>query len=165
MNINRSISRRAEQEAIKPTAVAGRRRALEDITNVNGEETRDNAAKRVTQQATAGAVERVRDVEVLPPVVPMQVVASEDRAYMLRPSDDIDARDAGNPVLATTYVNEMYVYYGETERKFSVNSAYMTTQPYVNERMRSILVDWLVRLYIVFIKCSSDFILCCTIVK
>lgn len=143
--MNRNLSRRSEQDqVIKPSAAAGRRRALEDITNVTGEDTRDNAPKRTTQQS-ASASERVREADILPPVVPMQVVA-EERTYMQRPSDDIDARDASNPVLATTYVNEMYVHYGETERKFSVNSAYMANQPYINERMRSILIDWLVRL-------------------
>ena len=69
---------------------------------------------------------------------------------MNRESDDIDARDAGNPLLATCYVNEMYQHFGNLERQYAVSPNYMTNQPYVNERMRSILVDWLVR-FIVFI--------------
>ena len=37
------------------------------------------------------------------------------------------------------------------EKEYIVNSTYMTSQPYVNERMRSILVDWLVNFLNLFI--------------
>ena len=68
-----------------------------------------------------------------------------DRPYMLRPSDDIDVRDSENPLLVTDYVNEMYNIFNEQEVLLAVNHKYMTTQPYVNEKMRCILIDWMVR--------------------
>ena len=64
---------------------------------------------------------------------------------MLRPSDDIDARDAENPLLVTDYVNEMYHLFNEQEVLLAINHKYMSSQPYVNEKMRCILIDWMVR--------------------
>jgi hypothetical protein len=78
---------------------------------------------------------------VVPPNVP-------DRSYMLREVDDIDSRDQANPSSVTTYVNDMYEHFYQLERDYRVNSNYMSQQDLVNEKMRAILVDWLVRIYI-----------------
>lgn len=63
---------------------------------------------------------------------------------MSRPSDDIDARDVDNPLLCTEYVNKMYDVFSGLERDIALNPEYMTMQPYINEKMRAILCDWLV---------------------
>ena len=145
-------------DVTKPTAVdakgangqgAPKRRALGDITNAyNGDEAKaseTNAAKKPIfssllsmgsyggTDATAGGAATAR------------TAVDDGREYMNREADDIDARDAGNPLLATCYVNEMYQNFNALERQYAVNANYMTNQPYVNERMRAILVDWLVR--------------------
>ena len=72
-------------------------------------------------------------------------VSDPSRPYMDRPSDDIDARDAENPLLATAYVNEMYEIYHLVEKESQDVSNYMIKQGSINEKMRTILVDWLVR--------------------
>ena len=69
---------------------------------------------------------------------------------MSRLSDDIDARDADNPLLCATYVNDMYDIFMEIEKKFAVNPNYMSAQQFINERMRVILVDWLVDVHLKF---------------
>ena len=74
----------------------------------------------------------------------------DDRFYMQRPSDDIDARDEGNPLHCTSYINQMYDIFGMIEMEKKVNHEYMSNQPYVNDRMRSILVDWLVEVHLKF---------------
>lgn len=71
--------------------------------------------------------------------------AFADRAYMQRASDDIDARDSGNPLLAVSYVNEMYEKFNQLETELKVMPSYMNNQSFINERMRAILIDWLVR--------------------
>lgn len=88
-------------------------------------------------------------IQVVQPDVNEAEMKTEDdevseRAYMQRGSDDIDERDAGNPILATTYVNEMYDNFNAMEKQYAVNPSFMTGQPFVNERMRAILIDWLV---------------------
>ena len=113
---------------------SSKRRPLGDITNagVDASESRDTVIKRPGQAAQPlPAVQRAKEI-------------IDDRVYMQRPSDDIDARDAGNPILVSSYVNEMYDCFGELERQYMVNSNYMSSQPYINDKMRSILMDWLV---------------------
>ena len=135
-----NITRRSEHKdagdvvkaGAKP-AVNSKRRALGDITNSFADGVGDVAAKK--PQFNSGP----------PPAEAMSEKPVDDRVYMQRMCDDVDARDVDNPLLCTTYVNEMYEHFGQAERDFQVEAAYMTKQDYVNEKMRTILVDWLVR--------------------
>ncbi len=157
--MNRNVSRRYETQDTKlgapVTAGPGlaKRRALVDITNsVTTEEVKDITKKQVTAAplslpAMVMAMPEDIENEVMPP---SSRGSPLDRVYMQRPSDDIDARDTGNPVLVTCYVNDLYINFNETEREFRVNSNYMSNQPYVNERMRTILADWLVEVHLKF---------------
>jgi len=61
--------------------------------------------------------------------------------------DDIDERDADDPLCATHYVQDMYQHFRLKEAVTSVRPIYMETQTHINERMRSILVDWLVEVH------------------
>ena len=146
MSMLRNLSRRyapeSQPEVTKPVdakavgAANPKRRALGDITNAySQEESKDsnNAAKKPIFTSSESSNPNTA-----------RSVGDPERDYMNRESDDIDARDAGNPLLATCYVNDMYKNFGQLERQYAVNPNYMTNQPYVNERMRSILVDWLV---------------------
>lgn len=65
-------------------------------------------------------------------------------------ADDIDARDSDDPLCATTYVQDMYKLFRSKEVSTSVRPLYMDNQPYINQRMRSILVDWLVEVHLKF---------------
>lgn len=66
------------------------------------------------------------------------------------PADDIDERDSEDPLCATTYVQDMYEHFRSKETSTSVRPVYMEDQQYINERMRSILVDWLVEVHLKF---------------
>ena len=66
------------------------------------------------------------------------------------PADDIDERDADDPLCATSYVQDMYEHFRSKEVSTSVRPVYMEDQQYINERMRSILVDWLVEVHLKF---------------
>ncbi len=66
------------------------------------------------------------------------------------PADDIDERDVEDPLCATTYVQDMYEHFRLKEMSTSVRPVYMEDQQYINERMRSILVDWLVEVHLKF---------------
>lgn len=113
-----------------------KRRALGDITN--------NTA--ISEEVGDGAK---KPLVVIKSTLDKESESKDDldgRPYMQRASDDIDARDAGNPLLATCYVNEMYDFFNNLEREMKVSPSYMTNQNFINERMRAILIDWLVRL-------------------
>lgn len=68
----------------------------------------------------------------------------------VRTATDIDLRDADEPLAATEYVEELYEYFREREVVTRVDRGYMERQPNVNERMRSILIDWLVEVHLKF---------------
>jgi len=63
--------------------------------------------------------------------------------------EDIDQHDADDPQAVTEYVNEIYEHMMEKE-KDAVNTAYMSNQVDINEKMRAILVDWLVEVHRMF---------------
>jgi len=75
--------------------------------------------------------------------------SSNTRARSSRIPDDIDARDANEPLAVVEYVESMYQYYKEREQN-CVSATYMSRQPHINERMRAILVDWLVEVHLKF---------------
>jgi len=66
------------------------------------------------------------------------------------PADDIDERDSDDPLCVTDYVQEMYEHFRCKEVSTSVRPVYMEDQSFINERMRSILVDWLVEVHLKF---------------
>ena len=62
--------------------------------------------------------------------------------------DNIDERDAENPLCVTEYVSDMYEHFRSKEPSTSVRPTFMEDQPHINEFMRSILVDWLVQVHL-----------------
>ncbi|XP_072004203.1 G2/mitotic-specific cyclin-B2-like isoform X2 [Engystomops pustulosus] len=60
--------------------------------------------------------------------------------------EDIDAEDADNPQMCSEYVKDIYAYMKELELKQSVRSNYLEGTD-VNERMRAILIDWLMQVH------------------
>jgi len=69
--------------------------------------------------------------------------------------DDIDAVDADNPLACVEYVENQYAHYREKECRPGYDPSYMSKQPYINVRMRAILVDWLVEVHYKF-KCCPE---------
>ena len=63
---------------------------------------------------------------------------------------DIDEADKGNVLAVTEYVNDIYTYYRRIEPNFRVASDYMTNQTDINDKMRAILIDWLVEVHLKF---------------
>ena len=56
--------------------------------------------------------------------------SNSERIYMRREADNIDARDAGNPLFCSCVVNEMYEWFGKVEKDIIKNPSYMvTSQP------------------------------------
>ncbi|XP_077329635.1 G2/mitotic-specific cyclin-B2 [Lithobates pipiens] len=82
--------------------------------------------------------------------VPMDVSMKEEEelcqafSEVLNNVEDIDAEDGGNPQLCSEYVVDIYNYLRELEIKQSIKQRYLEGME-VNERMRAILVDWLIQ--------------------
>jgi Cyclin, N-terminal domain len=92
-----------------------------------------------------------------PPVQPPDVfhrggrLLADPTSYQVTGNvDDIDERDRDDPLCATSYVADMYDHFRGKELTTSVRPGFMNNQTHINERMRAILVDWLVEVHLKF---------------
>ncbi|AET03638.1 G2/mitotic-specific cyclin-2 [Medicago truncatula] len=60
---------------------------------------------------------------------------------------DIDSCDANNSLAVVEYIEDLHAYYRKIEYLGCVSPAYMDEQLDLNERMRAILVDWLIEVH------------------
>ncbi|GAU29832.1 hypothetical protein TSUD_223780 [Trifolium subterraneum] len=63
------------------------------------------------------------------------------------PVMDIDTSDENNPLAVTEYIEDLYSYYRKVENTGCVSPNYMAQQFDINERMRAILIDWLIEVH------------------
>ncbi|XP_024974836.1 G2/mitotic-specific cyclin-2 [Cynara cardunculus var. scolymus] len=83
------------------------------------------------------------DVEDEP--VPMEV---EMEDIFVEPVVDIDISDTKNHLAVVEYVEDLYAHYRKMESYGMVSPNYMLTQQSdINERMRAILIDWLIEVH------------------
>ncbi|OIT38355.1 PREDICTED: G2/mitotic-specific cyclin S13-7-like [Nicotiana attenuata] len=59
---------------------------------------------------------------------------------------DIDAADVNNELAGVEYVEDIYSFYKLAENETRVHD-YMDSQPEINDRMRAVLIDWLVEVH------------------
>ncbi|KAL7104099.1 hypothetical protein ACP275_08G223300 [Erythranthe tilingii] len=60
---------------------------------------------------------------------------------------DIDGCDAKDPLAVVEYVDDLFAYYKKMENSSCVSPEYMAQQSDINERMRAILIDWLIEVH------------------
>uniref|UniRef100_A0A5B6YR87 Putative G2/mitotic-specific cyclin-2-like n=1 Tax=Davidia involucrata TaxID=16924 RepID=A0A5B6YR87_DAVIN len=63
------------------------------------------------------------------------------------PIMDIDSCDAKNSLAVVDYVEDLYAYYRRMENSSCVSPNYMGQQFDINEKMRAILIDWLIEVH------------------
>ncbi|KAK9164941.1 hypothetical protein Scep_000132 [Stephania cephalantha] len=64
--------------------------------------------------------------------------------------EDIDSKDLNNPFAVVEYIDDIYAYHKKSESSSCVSPAYMSHQFDINERMRAILIDWLIEVHYKF---------------
>ncbi|XP_022100841.1 G2/mitotic-specific cyclin-B-like [Acanthaster planci] len=164
VRINGKMVTRAASKSIKSTL--GTRGALETISNVAGNNIQDVAKKDVkpkkgmTKSKATSSLQSVAGLGVEPvkKVLSPEPMDMSDVSHALEAFsqnlldigiDDIDKDDHSNPQLCSEYVNEIYEYMRHLERVFKVRTDYMASQE-ITERMRTILVDWMVQVHLRF---------------
>lgn len=60
------------------------------------------------------------------------------------PVPNIDEHDTGNQLCVVEYIEDIYSFYRKTEVQSCVPADYMSRQADINEKMRAILIDWLI---------------------
>lgn len=63
---------------------------------------------------------------------------------------DIDSSDLKDPLAVVEYIDDIIAYYRKTENSSCVSPNYMALQFDLNEKMRAILIDWLVEVHYKF---------------
>ncbi|XP_075064180.1 G2/mitotic-specific cyclin-B2-like [Mixophyes fleayi] len=150
----------------------GRRAALGEIGNkvtVRGKQPLVKNANAVVAKTTKPVTTKGTNVISKPKAVPVKVTVIESplkesspipmdvsikeeeelcQAFSdaLSSVEDIDAEDGDNPQLCSEYVMEIYNYLKQLELQQSVRPKYLDGKD-LNERMRAILVDWLVQVH------------------
>ncbi|WVY89829.1 hypothetical protein V8G54_035343 [Vigna mungo] len=74
------------------------------------------------------------------------VLSARSKVVPLEPVLNIDATDTDNELAAADYIDDIYEFYKSTEKDGCVHD-YMGSQPDINAKMRSILVDWLIEVH------------------
>lgn len=148
------------------------RRNPVDCKNSN----RDNALKPALKQTTTNALVtnkaydlRVRKVAALKPSsianVPFAKKETAEPSKKKKTTDvvenltsklqnisveDIDEDDKENPLLCSEYINDIYAYMKIMEIEYRVDADYIKKKTDITERMRGILVDWLIQVHLKF---------------
>lgn len=95
---------------------------------------------------------RARDDQV--PVARSNLGCDEDHemrsAVKQRRIEQVDMADVNDPLAAADFVKYIFKSYRNTEQKVRISSSYMSRQQDINEKMRSILIDWLVDVHLKF---------------
>lgn len=112
------------------------RRALGQIQQ-NVISNRDAGRKDGVKAATARSVKPTPREQSVQVVLPSGVI-------------DIDVNDRSNVQLASDYIHEIVEHFRRMETAYVAPHNYMSSQTDINERMRSILMDWLVDVHLKF---------------
>lgn len=129
------------EETKKPGQLAPKPSEFEDCTIIDAEddeESSDFSAPMFVQhtEAMLEEIDRMEEVE-------MEDMDNE-------PVFDIDSCDKKNSLAVVEYIDDLYTNYKKAENSSCAPSHYMTHQSDINERMRGILVDWLIEVHYKF---------------
>merc|ERR1712142_494371 len=130
------------------------RKALADITSSKNIRAKaSNQAEKENDTAKTG--KNTRQTKIAARRLPFKIFQAEapmevEDVVVLPPGvKDIDVDDSDNPQLCSEYALETYAYLKQLEARGAVPSNYLTGCP-TNDKMRSVLIDWLVEVQIQF---------------
>ncbi|XP_059647388.1 G2/mitotic-specific cyclin-2-like [Cornus florida] len=130
------------EETKKPTLAASNSHGLEEYCtsiDVDGyEETSDVPVPMFVKHTEA----MMNEID--------QMVEIEMEDVVEDPILDIDNSDVKNPLAVVEYIDDIYAYYRKTENSGCVSPNYMVHQFDINEKMRAILIDWLIEVHCKF---------------
>ncbi|KAB1203542.1 Cyclin-B2-4 [Morella rubra] len=144
------------EESKKPVQLAPSSRGSEDYSIIDMEDYKATNEVPMFVQHTEAMMEEIDRMEE----IEMEDIAEE-------PVVDIDGCDKRNPLAVVEYIDDLYRNYKKAEVIYDLlsncficaledlssscaPSNYMTQQPDINERMRGILIDWLIEVHYKF---------------
>merc|ERR1711942_112177 len=155
-NQNQQPSRLPVKTKDKTNVRAGSRRALGDITGIQTNKPskplqQGDGKSRVTRVAARRLTVSAQPEPIQIYEEPMEVEAEKSEPERVFPEgvEDIDSQDFDNPQLCSEYALEMFAYLRQLEGRGSVKAAHLAGCP-TNDKMRAVLVDWLVEVQLQF---------------
>jgi len=140
-----------------------------DAKKLNRSKSRDplsnitNAASKASKNVSlAGKVQKVERSKSTKASKKASLAESDETAKAEKPEvkrksdpmvidwEDIDAPDAEDPQALTEFVNDIYEHLFEKEKTDRLSPNFLTNQTEITDRMRSILVDWLIEVHRMF---------------
>ncbi|KAK3231981.1 hypothetical protein Dsin_003862 [Dipteronia sinensis] len=127
------------EEAKKPALSVSSSSDSEDCTIIDVDDYRLTGDVPMFVQHTEAMLDEIDRMEE----VEMEDVVEE-------PVVDIDMGDKNNPLAVVEYIDDIYSFYRKAESSSCIASNYMAQQFDINERMRGILIDWLIEVHYKF---------------
>ncbi|XP_062165557.1 G2/mitotic-specific cyclin-2-like [Alnus glutinosa] len=126
------------EETEKPVQLVPNPSESEDCTIIDVEDYKATSDVPMFVQHTEAMLEEIYRMEV-----EMEDIAEE-------PVLDIDSCDKKNQLAVVEYIDDLYTYYKQAESSSCPQLNYMAQQSDINERMRAILIDWLIEVHYKF---------------
>ncbi|KAI3797058.1 hypothetical protein L1987_39748 [Smallanthus sonchifolius] len=80
----------------------------------------------------------------------LEEIDKMDEDIYEEPLLDIDDADKGDPLAVVEYIDDIYAHYRKEEISSCVSPSYMSRQHDITDRMRGILIDWLIEVHYKF---------------
>jgi len=129
-----------QQPILKKTNSKNSNKNRDPLSNITNAKKSDGGNKKSEKNKVENAV--------------VVAVLEESEVKVLKESEvllfeDIDLNDFGDPQAVAEYAKDIYEYLMMKE-KDRVDYRYISNQPHITEKMRSILVDWLIEVHRMF---------------
>ncbi|KAF3446895.1 hypothetical protein FNV43_RR12075 [Rhamnella rubrinervis] len=128
------------KETGKPVHLIPKPSESEDCTIIDVEDDEENSDVPMFVQHTESMMEEIDQMQ--------EEVEMEDLAE--EPVVDIDSSDKNNQLSVVEYIDDLYTYYKKVESSGCVPPNYMARQSDINDKMRGILIDWLIEVHYKF---------------
>ncbi|CAN7120126.1 hypothetical protein BRARA_K01353 [Brassica rapa] len=139
VNKRRGLSESQEEtKKLKPSVPSGNE--FGDCIFIDDEDEEEEEAATLDQSMPMSLEEPYIESDPMEEEVEMEEEEQE-------PVLDIDVDDAHNPLAVIEYVQDLHEFYRKNERFSCVPQDYMAQQYDITEKMRAILIDWLIEVH------------------
>ncbi|CAA7035682.1 unnamed protein product [Microthlaspi erraticum] len=143
-SLHPSLSRSQEEvKKLKPSIPSGNE--FGDCIFIDDDEEEENEATLDQQPMPMSLEEPYFESDSMEEEVEMEDIIEEEDEE--EPILDIDEHDANNPLAVVEYVQDLYEFYRKNERFSCVPLDYMAQQFDITDKMRAILIDWLIEVH------------------
>ncbi|XP_045793223.1 G2/mitotic-specific cyclin S13-7-like [Trifolium pratense] len=137
----------APKPAVQKKVTTKPKPVLKEVIEISDE--KDSEDKAVHKKKEADLNSKKKPSRTLTSVLTARSKAACGLTNKPKEIVDIDAGDANNELAAIEYLEDIYKFYKIVENENRPHD-YMDSQPEINEKMRAILIDWLVDVHTKF---------------